>query len=79
MNKDIDYEINNIAYDEYLTEEEGGGIKCKNYDLCKDIIPHNWENKADYLCINCCVFGWNELEFRKRNKKKKMWCMFRKK
>ena len=56
MNKDIDYEINNIAYDEYLTKEEGGGIKCKNYKVCNTLLPHYWfDIKNNYLCINCYI------------------------
>ena len=32
MERDFDYENNNIAYDCQYTEEDGGGIKCKNYE-----------------------------------------------
>ena len=32
MLRDMGYENNNIAYNWQYTEEDGGGIKCKNYD-----------------------------------------------
>ena len=31
MERDIQYENSNIGFDEQYPEEEGGGIKCKNY------------------------------------------------
>ena len=37
MNRDLIYEQNNRGYDEQYPEEEGGGIKCKNYELCKQM------------------------------------------
>ena len=69
--RDIQYEkTNNYYNDQY----PGGGIKCKNYELCKHVLPpDHWNNFANYLCITCgdwCKdngFGWNELEFRKSN------------
>ena len=59
MTRDLNYEINNIAYDEYLTKEEGGGIKCKNYKVCNSLLPHYWfEINNNYLCTNCYImFG----------------------
>ena len=36
MDRDIEYENNNIAYD---YSEEDGGIKCKNYELCDVLLP----------------------------------------
>lgn len=57
--KDTEYENNNIAYDWQYTEEEGGGIKCKNYELCEAVLPKWWfECKGNYLCTNChMMFG----------------------
>ena len=63
MNKDYDYENNNIGYDEQYTEEDGGGIKCKNYEVCERILPKCWfEYKNNYLCSTChMMFGtWTE-------------------
>lgn len=59
MERDIEYEKNNIGYDEQFPKEEGGGIKCKNYKLCDTILPKCWyEYKRMYLCINChMMFG----------------------
>jgi hypothetical protein len=52
MERDYDYENNNVAYDEDLKFE---GIKCKNYELCKTILPRC---EANYLCTNChMMFG----------------------
>ena len=63
--RDLQYERENIGYDEQYPE---GGIKCKNYELCKAILPPDWwEIKATYLCMNCEIFAFNELEFRKSN------------
>jgi len=55
MNRDLAYENNNIVYD----EEDGGGIKCKNYELCEAVLPKWWYNyKGQYLCTNCnMMFG----------------------
>ena len=39
MERDLEYENNNIAFDFQYTEENGGGIKCKNYELCQHILP----------------------------------------
>lgn len=61
--RDTEYENNNIAYEYQYTEEVGGGIKCKNYELCKTLLPKWWfECKGNYLCINChMLFGtWGE-------------------
>lgn len=57
--KDTEYENNNIAYDWQYTEEVGGGIKCKNYELCEVVLPKWWfECKNNYLCTNChMLFG----------------------
>jgi len=42
MSIDIDYENNNIGYDELYPIENGGGIKCKNYEICDEIISKDW-------------------------------------
>jgi hypothetical protein len=58
MERDLIYENDNIAYD-----ENGNGIKCKNYELCEAILPPWWfECKLKYLCTNCdMMFGsWIE-------------------
>ena len=59
MKRDLEYENNNIGYDWQYTEEDGGGIKCKNYELCEDVLPKWWfECKGHYLCTNCdMMFG----------------------
>ena len=59
MERDTEYENNNIAYDEQYTKEDGGGIKCKNYELCEAVLPKWWfECKGNYLCTNChMMFG----------------------
>ena len=68
MPRDLEYENANIGYDWQCTEEDGGGIKCKNYELCDTILPKWWYDcKGTYLCSNCDMFDWNELEFRDTN------------
>ena len=59
MEKDTEYENNNIGFDRQYPEEDGGGIKCKNHELCEAILPKWWfECKGNYLCINCIIgFG----------------------
>ena len=59
MERDFDYENNNIAYDLQYTQEDGGGIKCKNYELCECVLPKWWfDCKGKYLCNNCdMMFG----------------------
>ena len=64
MERDFDYENNNIGYDCQYTEEEEGGIKCKNYELCEHILSPDWFScNGNYICISCDMFGWKELEF----------------
>lgn len=59
MDRDIQYENSNIGFDEQYPEEDGGGIKCKNYELCKCVLPKWWfECKGNYLCSPChMLFG----------------------
>jgi hypothetical protein len=59
MERDIQYENRNIGFDEQYPEEKGGGIKCKNHELCRAVLPKWWfECKGHYLCINChMMFG----------------------
>ena len=59
MERDLEYENNNIGHDHQYTEEDGGGIKCKNYELCEAVLPKWWfECKGNYLCTNChMMFG----------------------
>jgi hypothetical protein len=60
--RDLLYERENIGYDYQYPE---GGIKCKNYDICKEVLPGWWhECKASYICTNCDI-AWGELEFMK--------------
>ena len=62
MNRNFDYENNNIAYDDQYTKADGGGIKCKNYIICETVLPKWWfECKGSYLCTNCdMMFGTGE-------------------
>ena len=63
MNRDFDYENNNIGYDLQYTEEDGGGIKCKNYIVCEEVLPKWWfDCKGHYLCINCDMMRFGILE-----------------
>jgi hypothetical protein len=56
MERDFNYENNNIGYDYQYPEKDGGGIKCKNYILCEIVLPKWWfECKGCYLCINCHI------------------------
>lgn len=60
------YENNNIAYNWQYTEEDGGGIKCKNYELCEEVLSKEWfKCKGTYLCTNCDrQFGtWKNEEY----------------
>ena len=58
MNRDLNYENNNITYDEQYSEEDGR-IKCKNYIICETVLPKWWYDcKGNYLCSNChMMFG----------------------
>jgi hypothetical protein len=63
MNRDLTYENNNIGFDWQYPKENGGGIKCKNYELCKSILPKWWfDCKGNYLCTNCHMLfdTWDE-------------------
>lgn len=52
-------EENNIGYDLQYSQEDGGGIKCKNYEICGQMLPTwLWKYKGMYLCSNChMMFG----------------------
>ena len=54
--RDLQYEQSNIGYNKQYLD---GGIKCKNYELCEDVLPKWWfECKGNYLCTNChMMFG----------------------
>ena len=58
MEKDLDYEKNNIGINE---QYPNGGIKCKNYMICNTILPNWWYECVggfNYLCSNCeRIFG----------------------
>ena len=71
MERDFDYENNNIGYDWQYTEEDGGGIKCKNYIICEAVLPKWWfDCKGCYLCNNCdMMFGtWSSGEYKQVGK-----------
>ncbi len=55
--RDLEYEKNNIGYDEQ--NPNGDGIKCKNYIICEAVLPNWWYDcKGHYICTNCdCMFG----------------------
>jgi hypothetical protein len=57
--QDINYERKNIAYDHQYSRSEGGGIKCRNFQLCGTVLPKWWwECNNNYLCNNChCQYG----------------------
>ncbi len=61
MERDLEYEKNNIGYDRRYIEEEDSytGIKCKNYELCETVLPKWWFDCTDtYLCTGCHImFG----------------------
>ncbi len=62
MLRDFEYESNNIGYNYQYTEEYGGGIKCKNFEVCSEILPKEWfEHNNSYLCEICNLLfsGWN--------------------
>jgi hypothetical protein len=63
MNRDFDYENNNIGYDCQYTKADGGGIKCKNYIVCDSVLPKWWfECKGHYLCTRCDMMDCNILK-----------------
>jgi hypothetical protein len=68
MVRDVEYENNNIGYDEQYPE---GGIKCKNFEICEDILPKWWYDcKGCYICTNCDIqFGtWEGTGVRRTGK-----------
>lgn len=61
--RDFDYENNN-SINNYDNGSEIG-IKCKNFNLCKNYIPDWWfDCKGTYLCTNCDGIFGIELNFR---------------
>ena len=58
MPRDLEYEKNNVGFCE-CNQEDGDGIKCKNYELCESVLPNWWyECKGHYICTNCDIlFG----------------------
>jgi len=53
MDRDLDYELHSIGYDEQTPD---GGIRCKNHIVCETVLPR-WF-KGCYLCTNCdMLFG----------------------
>jgi hypothetical protein len=49
--RDLEYEANNPAY---CTENEIWGFKCKNFEVCGEVLPSWWYDcKEMYLCGNC--------------------------
>lgn len=60
-NRDLEYEKANSIYD---YSDESNGIKCKNYEICKGILPEWWfECKDCYYCSNCDMMCLNDLKF----------------
>jgi hypothetical protein len=59
MERNLEYENNNIGFDFQYPDVAGGGIKCNNYELCECVLPKWWfECKGNYLCTNChMMFG----------------------
>jgi len=60
MERDLDYEENNIGFDEYYKHD---GIKCKNYEVCETILlKEHFQIRGNYLCTPCHImFGtWSE-------------------
>lgn len=57
MSRDLDYERDNVGYDEQYPD--GDGIKCKNHIVCGAVLPSWWYScKEHYLCTTCDVmFG----------------------
>lgn len=52
--QDFEYEQNNIEFNNYYPKETGGGIKCKNYELCNCVLPKCcFKYKNNYLCVHC--------------------------
>ena len=71
MNRDLDYEKNNVSYDFQYTEADGGGIKCKNYIICQCVLPNWWVDcEGSYLCSNCdMMFGtWESGDYQHNGK-----------
>ena len=61
MERDFDYENSNIAY---YDQEDCDGIKCKNYQVCNEVLPKWWfDCKGHYRCVNCDVMFRENLEF----------------
>lgn len=67
--REIEYENNNL-----VTDMNGLGIKCKNYELCEHSVPlDQYEMVANYFCMNCgswfklASFGWDKLDFKDCN------------
>jgi hypothetical protein len=64
MSRDLEYEHNNITFDYQYTQEDGGGIKCKNYEICDCVLPKWWfDCNGSYVCICCDVQQYGELTF----------------
>lgn len=61
MTRDLEYEKNNIGYDEQYPRETGGGIKCKNYEICEEVLPSWYSNVKDIIYVQiailCLVLG----------------------
>ena len=62
MERDLVYENNNPIYSSVNKE---WGFKCKNYEVCGEVLPSWWiECKFRYLCIGCDVMfaSWSSEE-----------------
>ena len=58
MPRDLVYEANNVAY---YAQDNCNGIKCKNYEICKNVLPeYSYTLTGHYYCTDCVVwfFDW---------------------
>jgi len=55
MKRDFDYENRSIGYDWQFTEEDGGGIKCKNHIVCGAVLPKWWCDCKESYCTDCHI------------------------
>ena len=59
MQRDFEYEHQTMVYTNQYPQEIGGGIKCKNHEVCGTILPNWWwDCKHVYTCTTCNIlFG----------------------
>jgi hypothetical protein len=55
--RDLTYEANNEGIGEIGWRIRGSGVKCKNHEVCRAILPRKYTH-GDYLCVACTMmFG----------------------